>query len=141
MSINFWANLFFAGILFVLALVFINRNKIQAIRNFMAARLRRKIAPKLNEILPVIVSSFSSDGSDMFPLFRLRADLEELCLKADVLFNEEQTALLEFLEKLSSVLTDFKTNSLIPRELDNLILSGQRASNELKELGRNSIKN
>lgn len=134
LSLNFWVNLLLALIVFAIALIFINRNKIRAIRNFMADRIRRKAIPTLKAILPIIVSTLQSGQADMYPLFRLRADLETLCAKSDVLFAEERTALSTFLAKLSSVLTAFKTDSVIQQELDDLILSGQRAIAELSEL-------
>ena len=134
LSLSFWGNLLIAFVGFAVALIFINRNKIRAVRNFMADRVRRKAIPSLKAILPIIISTLHSNQADMFPLFRLRADLEALCLKSDVLFSEEQTALSIFLAKLSVVLTAFKSDSVDQQELDDLILSGQRAIAELSEL-------
>ena len=135
-SFNFWANLFIASTFFVLALLFINRNKIKAVRYFLASRLRAKVIPKLKSILPIIISSMQSEDENLFPLFRLRADLEAYCLKSDVLFDEERLALTEFLEGLSSLLTSYKNNKeTIQTELGEVILSGQRAIIELSELG------
>ena len=105
----------------------------------MADRLRRKINPKIKMILPIISNSLNVAGSDLFPLFRLRADLEALCLKADILFYEERIVFTEFLTNLSSVLTIYKHNSVVHQsELDNVILSGQRVIVELSELGKHS---
>lgn len=138
LSLSFWGNLLIALVVFIVALIFINRNKIRALRNFMADRVRRKAIPSLKAILPLIISTLQSNQADMFPLFRLRADLEALCLKSGVLFAEEQTALSTFLAKLSSVLAAFKTGAVDQQQLDDLILSGQRAIAELSEFSGSS---
>ncbi|MDB4512099.1 hypothetical protein N9060_01415 [Arenicella sp.] len=138
MSTNFWANLLLSIVVLSLALVFIKRSKIKTIRYFLAERLRRKALPKLKAILAMIEASLQSSQADMFPLFRLRADLETLCLKGDVLFDEERLALSEFLAKLSSSMSILTVNTEAQIALDELVLSGQRAINELSESGRKS---
>jgi len=139
LSTDFWFSLILAAFIFVIALAFVNRSKIKTIRYFLADRLRRKITPKIKMILPIISNSLNRADSDLFPLFRLRADLEALCLKADILFYEERIVFTEFLTNLSSVLTIYKHNSVVHQsELDNVILSGQRVIVELSELGKHS---
>lgn len=139
MSSDFWLNLLLALLIFVSALTYINRSKIRFIREILAQRLRRRVLPRLQSILPMIVSAFNSkqpasEKFTFFPLFRLRADLEALCLKSDVLFEIERMALSDFLVKLSPVVGKLEEGLAETEDIDELLLSGQRAINEISEL-------
>lgn len=136
MSSDFWINLILAMFVFTFALAFVNRSKINAIRSFMASRLRRKTRVKLEAISPIISSSLSVGETELFPMFRIRADLEALCVKADVLFDVEHRALADFLAELSYVISKFKSGSGTTEQIESLTLSCQRAINELSEFER-----
>lgn len=104
----------------------------------MAGRLRRKAIPKLKAILPMLTSTFSADSGDPFPLYRLRADLESICTRADVLYDSERLALVDFLAHLSTVMAGFKEGRENNDQIESLILIGQRAINELTEFQSSS---
>jgi len=141
LSFQFWFKLFFAILVFIFALLFVNRSKIHFIQRLRASRLRDKIAPKMQAILPIISTSLNAEQADLFPLFKLRADLEDLVLKADVLFDVERLALIEFLTKLSvqigkfeAVSAPLESHSKTREGVNDLMLSGQRVIKELTEL-------
>lgn len=102
----------------------------------MANRLRHKTLPKLKAILPILSNSLNAQGDDLFPLFRLRADLEALCTSADLLYEVEHLALANFLAELSSVMSKFNAGLGTSKQIENLILSCQLAINELSEFKR-----
>ncbi len=135
MSVDFWANLFLAFLVFCLGLLFVNRSKFEFVRKLQAAYLRNKLVPKLREILPMITSQLQSTEPDLFPLFRLKADIEALSAKSQSLFAEERAAITYFLAKLSTEIANFEAGTATARGLEELVLSGQRAVHELVELG------
>lgn len=134
MSFQFWVNLFLSFCVLLFAVGFINRSKIHFIRRIMASRLRIKILPAMDAIIPVINASFRRDGGELFPLFKLKADLESFALKADVLFDVERNALAQFLTQLSTQIARFEAGTLESNDVDELVLSGQRVMREVKEL-------
>ncbi len=121
---------------FTLALTYVNRSKINTVRYYLATRLRRKTLLKLKAILPILSTSFNAQDEALFPLFRLRADLEGLCAKAGILYDVEHLALANFLTELSSVTAKFKAGLGTAEQIESLILSCQRAINELSEFER-----
>lgn len=88
----------------------------------------------MDAIIPVINASFRAHDSELFPLFKLKADLESLALKSDVLFDVESHALAEFLTTLSTLISRFEAGLLESNDVDNLLLIGQRVMREVKEL-------
>ena len=135
MSFQFWINLLIALVVLVVALLLINWSKFAFVRKMRAGRLRLKIQPKMKAIMPIILSGFSGERDVLFTLFTLKADLEELLLKADVLFEVEQLALRKFLTKLSSQIAKSEMGKATQDEHTDLILAGQLVVNELTELG------
>lgn len=136
MSLDFWVKLFFALILFVLGLLFINRSKFEFVRKLQAKYLRNRLIPKLKEILPLISTQLQSAEPNLFPLFRLKADIEVLSAKSHSLFAEERTAIANFLANLSTEIANFEAGVSTTKDLEELVLSGQRTVNELVELGK-----
>lgn len=135
MSADFWVNLTLALLVFMMGLLFVNRSKFEFVRKLQAAYLRSKLEPKLREILPVISAQFQLPDANLFPIFRLKADIELLVRKSNSLFREERDAINNFLARLSRGIASFEAGKLSNSELEELILSGQRAINELSELG------
>jgi len=89
LSLSFWVNLLLALMVFAVALLFINRSKFRFVQRLRAARLRGKIVPKMQAILPMVAASSRLDDSELFALFRLKADLEALSSRASVLYDVE----------------------------------------------------
>jgi len=110
MSPKFWINLCIALCVLLFAVVYINRSKIHFIRKLMASRLRK------------------------FILYKLKADLESDVLKAGVLFDVERLALTDFLTKLSTYISFYESDKSSANQAEDLILTGQRAVNEINEL-------
>jgi len=134
MSIQFWVNLFIAFCILLCAVVYINRSKIHFIRKLMAGRLRQKILPRMNALLTILVNGYQSDGDEKFTLYKLKADLESDVLKADVLFEVERITLTEFLTNLSTYIAHYESEQSSVIQIEDLILTGQRAINEINEL-------
>lgn len=134
MSVQFWINFAVAVVVLILALLFVNRSKFLFIQRLRATWLRKKIIPKMKAILPLISDVLQADQVNIFPLFKLRADLEALVLKSDALFEVERNALIEFLQKLSLQISDIETSSISNNNIEELILSGERTIVELSEL-------
>jgi len=88
----------------------------------------------MQTILPIVSDVLRSNQSDLFPLFRLRADLEGLVLKADVLFEIERTSLIKFLQQLSVQIGEFESGRIANENISELIRSGERVIVELTEL-------
>ena len=141
MSAQFWFKLLLALLIFLIALLFVNRSKFHVIQRLRASRLRSQLIPKMQAILPIISVSLNAEKVDLFPLFKLRADLEDMVLKANVLFDVEYLGLIDFLTKLSQQIGEFESNtealgnfSKDQEGIDDLILCGQRVIKELTEL-------
>lgn len=138
MSLSFWVNLVLALMVFAGALLFINRSKFRFVQRLRAARLRDKIVPKMQAILPMVVAPLPIEAADLFPLFRLKADLEALSSRASVLYEVEQHTLANFLAKLSTHIARVEAgvteDALFKKNVEDLVLSGQRVIIEVTEL-------
>jgi len=135
LSADFWINLLVALSVFLIGIGFINRSKIEFIRKIRARYLRSKIIPKIQALLPIIAQQLQSDEPDLFPIFRLKADLESVASRSQSLFFEEREAVNYFLATLSSEIARFEAGNSTDYGIDELVLSGQRAITELVELG------
>jgi len=134
MSLQFWINLSLALCVLLFAIVYINRSKIHFIRKLMAGRLRQKILPRMNALITILINGYQPEGENQFILYKLRADLESDVLKADVLFDIERETLTDFLTKLSTHIAGYESGQLSVKNTEDLILTGQRAINEINEL-------
>ena len=134
MSLKFWINLCIALCVLLFAVVYINRSKIHFIRKLMASRLRQKILPRMDALLTILVNGYQAEGEEKFILYKLKADLESDVLKASVLFDVERLALTDFLTKLSTYISFYESDKSSANQAEDLILTGQRAVNEINEL-------
>ena len=134
MSLKFWINLCIALCVLLFAVVYINRSKIHFIRKLMASRLRQKILPRMDALLTILVNGYQAEGEEKFILYKLKADLESDVLKAGVLFDVERLALTDFLTKLSTYISFYESDKSSVNQAEDLILTGQRAVNEINEL-------
>jgi len=100
----------------------------------MASRLRLKILPTLDAIIRVMNSDLRSQSNELFPLFKLKADLESYALKSNLLFDVERIALAEFLTDLSTQIAKYEASGLESKQVDELVLRAQRAHREVNEL-------
>ena len=116
-----------------MAIVFINRTKIEFIREMLANRLRQKILPRMDALLSLLTENFE-EGNTKFAIFKLKADLESFMSKSSVLYEVEQKALTDFLTRLSRYISKLDSDSVLYQDTQDLILSGQRAHNEMSEL-------
>ena len=133
-SLQFWLKLFLAFLILIFALLAINHSKISFIRKIRASRLRARALSIMQLMTPIIASSLNQSDSDLFPLFKLRADLELLARKAELLFDVEQRELSGFLTLLSSSIARYESHLLSRREVDELLLLAQRVTREMTEL-------
>jgi len=133
-SLQFWINLFLAFLVLAVALIAINHSKISFIRKIRATRLRAKALQSMQVILPMIRQTFTDNEADLFPLFHLRAGLESMARKADLLFEVEKRELRQFLTRLSATVSRYESGLLNKSELYELELSAQRVIREMKEL-------
>lgn len=134
LSLQFWINLFIAFLVLVFALVAINHSKISFIRKIRASRLRARALQSMNAILPVIRNAFSHSEADLFPMFKLRADLELVARKADLLFDVEKRELQTFLTLLSSCVSHYESGVVTKQEVGDVVLLAQRVIREMSEL-------
>ena len=89
----------------------------------------------MEAIMPLISRGISGEQGHLFAVFNLKADLEELFVKADVLFEVERLALRHFLTQLSSQIAKNEAGNSNTEEHTDLLLAGQLVVNELTELG------
>lgn len=135
MSVTFWIDLLVALLIFLTAIVFVHQYKHGVIRDFRARRLRRKLVPRLQALLPIVIAKFDAEQPYLFQLFSLRADVESLVLQSSVLFDHERTALSEFMAMLSAVIAKYENGVATETNIEDVVLAGQRAIIELKEVG------
>lgn len=118
----------------LVAVIFINRSKINFIRRILAERLRQKILSRMNALLPMLLKGYRSTPEDMFAFYKLKADLESYVQKADVLYQVEHRSLVSFLTQLSTYIAQYETQTASSHQAEGLILAGQRLVNEINEL-------
>lgn len=142
MSLNFWIKLISALSLFVLAIGSVQLYKSELVRDLRARFLRRKIVPKVQALIPLIVdqAKFAQHNDTErlggnYDLMRIRADLEALFLQAKPLFDQERVAFAELLSKLSVLSRQIEQGDIERLDFENTILVGQRVIHELTEIG------
>lgn len=135
LSLQFWLKLLVAIGVLVTAWLYLNWSKFHFVQKRRAARLRLKVMPRMKAIIPMIGANLANESPQVFELFKLKADLEELALTSDVLFDVERIALSDFLTKLSSKMAMLETSAQQSHGRDDLVLAGQRVIKELTELG------
>ncbi len=141
MSVNFWVSFVSAIVLFGLALAALNLHKSELVRNFRARRLRRRIVPMVQGMLPLIAdyakptTGALEQSPDDYRLMRYRADLEAVYQQSQPLFDQERVSIAEFLSSLSTLAVQFNQNKLAPSNVENSVLIGQRIVQELTEIG------
>ena len=134
LSLHFWFKLLLAFVVLVISLVYINRSKIRFIQKIRVARLRSKLISELNAIEPVIGATLKAPGSDLLPLFKMRASLEFYASKTNSLFDIEKDSLTQFLVVLSKCIAQYDMNNSMPVDTQDLMLLAQRTKRELTEL-------
>lgn len=80
-------------------------------------------------------AELNAEQPNLFKLFRIRADTEALVLQASVLFNHERIALADFMAMLSAVIAKYENGVATTANIEDVVLAGQRAIIELKEVG------
>ncbi len=133
-SLHFWANLLLAFVVLAIALLAINHSKISFIRKIRASRLRARALSLMQTITPMIGEVLSRADSNLFPLFKLRANLELVARKADLLFDIEQQELSGFLTVLSTCVARYESGILTRQEQSELSLAAERVIREMTEL-------
>lgn len=119
----------------IATVVFIDQYKRGILKTFRAKLLRKKLVFGLKSLLPVLSRELQTEGSDIFEVFRKRADLEALMKKSHLLFSEERVLVADFLAKLSILLAKHDGNQATNEGLYEVTLLGQRAILELTEIG------
>lgn len=141
MSVHFWVTLVSAITLFVFAICAVQLYKSELIRDLRARFLRRKIVPKVQRMLPLLLNhkrELISDDEVIafdYELSSLRADLEGLYAQSASLFNQERQNIAQFLAGLSFIVAQSNRRQLESKEVDSVILVGQRIVQELTEIG------
>lgn len=85
--------------------------------------------------MPVLTAELSSGQANLFPIFRLRADLEALMQKGHLLFSNEHRHVSDFLARLSGLLARHDAGLTTAADIDEVALIGERAVLELTEIG------
>lgn len=141
MSVHFWVTLASAMTLFLFAICLVQLYKSEHIRDLRARFLRRKIVPKVQRMLPLLLNhkrELTSDDEGVafdYELSSLRADLETLYAQSASLFNQERQNIAQFLAGLSFIVAQSNRRQLDLKEVDGVILVGQRIVQELSEIG------
>ncbi len=142
MSLNFWLKLSSAFFLFGMAIAAVQLYKSELVRDFRARRLRRKIVPLVQSLLPLVVQQAAQAEQDngallggSYDLMRHRADLESLYRQAKPLFDQERETIAELLSRLASLSKQFDHGATVRADLENAVLLGQRVVQELSEIG------
>ena len=135
MSTQFWVKLFVALSLLPLTFLTVHSYRKGALRELRAKWLRRKIVASMEALLPYVQALPNGDRASHFPLFRLRAELEQLATHSDVLLVEEKNRLNLFLANLSTLFSLSETGLASTREMTDVLLLGQRVIHESTELG------
>ncbi|GAA6139230.1 hypothetical protein NBRC116583_29770 [Arenicella sp. 4NH20-0111] len=142
MSVNFWIKLISALSLFALALGSVHLYKSELVRDLRARFLRRKIVPKVKQMIPLIVEQAkdAQNGNDQwlggnYELMRSRADLEVLYQQAKPLFDQERETIAELLTRLSNLTRQLEQGELDRLSFENTVLIAQRVVQELTEIG------
>ncbi|RBP47115.1 hypothetical protein [Arenicella xantha] len=134
MSSNFWLELGLALALLAGGITLVHQYKFGAIRRLRAKWLRNAMLPTLKQLLNELATQSYSDASEGYRLLRLRADLEEDYQRASVLFDEERVVLAEFLSGMSNLVARADSGLATSRDLDAVLLVGQRALLEISEI-------
>jgi len=134
-STQFWVKLFVALSLLPLTFFTVHSYRKGALRELRAKWLRRKIVASMEALLPHVQMLPSNQPANHFPLFRLRAELEQLAAHSDVLLIEEKNRLNLFLANLSALFSLSQTGEASTREMTDVLLLGQRVIHESTELG------
>jgi len=135
LSSHFWIKFVLALSMLIATVVFIDQYKRGILKTFRAKLLRKKLVFGLKSLLPVLSRELQTEGSDIFEVFRKRADLEALMKKSHLLFSEERVLVADFLAKLSILLAKHDGNQATNEGLYEVTLLGQRAILELTEIG------
>lgn len=139
MSLSFWFKLSFALLFLGLLVVGIHQYKHGAFRRLRARWLRNKLIPLLTDLVnelggPVFASLQAHQAPDLYRLFHLRANLEYLHTKTDILYPEERERSALFLVAISSLVARIDQQQVTHHDLDETILRGQRAVLEITEM-------
>ena len=135
MSTQFWVKLFLALSLLPLTFFVVHSYRKGVLRELRAKWLRRKIVAVMESLLPHIQTLTGYAPADHFPLFRLRAQLEQLYTHSDVLLTEEKARLDDFLARLSTLFSMSEAGTALSSDTNDVVLLGQQVIRESTELG------
>ena len=135
MSTKFWVHLSLALSLLPLTFYVVHSYRKGALKELRAKWLRRKIVATMEAILPHVQLLNDQMLANRFPLFRLRAELEQLYTHSDVLLPEEKSRLNLFLANLSALFSSSESGTASTRDMSDVLLLGQRVIHESNELG------
>ena len=105
------------------------------LRELRAKWLRRKIVNAMQALLPQIRLLLDEESGNRFPLFRLRAELEQLHSHNNALLDEEKARLSLFLASVSALVSSSEAGSASSVGMNDVIMLGQRIIHESTELG------
>ncbi len=135
MSTKFWVHLSLALSLLPLTFFVVHSYRKGVLKELRAKWLRRKIVTAMEALLPHVQMLHIDVMANRFPLFRLRAELEQLYTHCDVLLPEEKTRLGVFLANLSALFSSTESGTATAGDMGEVLLLGQRVIHESNELG------
>lgn len=139
MSTDFWLDLALALGAFSLVVLALPQVRASVIRRFNARSLRPKLGLALQRLIALIAQSVDPNEFSLEyrsnALHKVLAELQGYQPMEKTLFSDEQKSLKSFREKLIRMLPYIESGGPRTRELEDLILFGQRI---VSDLGENS---
>ena len=137
MSFDFWLDLGIALGLFALTVLALPQVRMRLLKRSRAKKLRPRLAAAMEQLLAHIARpAEQSDHAETHRAHSLHValmGLQGFIDKERVLFTEEQDNLLAFRKKLKQIWPQISSAAPRTRELEDLILFGQRIVSDMRE--------